>query len=105
MSYFCLQAELQSAADLGTTNRAPSSVWALHSALYAGQQSKEPNPQPFCAESRKPGAVLFDSPYLSELDSSADTGYFQGPTTSDCGFAVRTGRSLPEAVPRLELLG
>ncbi|KAL0018125.1 hypothetical protein WJX77_007994 [Trebouxia sp. C0004] len=28
-----LQAELQSAADLGTTNRAPSSVWALHSAL------------------------------------------------------------------------
>ncbi|KAL0018479.1 hypothetical protein WJX77_008698 [Trebouxia sp. C0004] len=78
-----LQAQLQSAADLGTTNRAPSSVWALQSALYAGQQREELNPQPFCAESHKPGAVLFDSPYLSELDPSANTGYFQGPTTSD----------------------
>ena len=83
MSYFCLQAQLQSAADLGTTNRAPSSVWALQSALYAGQQREETNPQPFCTESHKPGAVLFDSPYLSELDPSADTGYFQGHSTSD----------------------
>ncbi len=81
--YCCLQAQLQSAADLGTTNGAPSSVWALQSALYAGQQREELHPQPFCAESHKPWAVPFDSPYLSELDPNADTGYFQGPTSSD----------------------
>ncbi len=83
ISYLSLQAQLQSAADLGTTSGAPSSVLALRRALYAGQQREELHPQPFCAESHKPWAVPFDSPYLSELDPSADTGYFQGPTTSD----------------------
>ncbi|KAL0047329.1 hypothetical protein WJX82_000844 [Trebouxia sp. C0006] len=63
-----LQAQLQSAADLGTTNAAPSSAWALQSAFYAGQQREEVHPQPFCAESHKPWVVPSDSPNLSELD-------------------------------------
>ncbi|DBA92524.1 TPA: hypothetical protein ACH3X1_002755 [Trebouxia sp. C0004] len=78
-----LQAQLQSAADFGVTNGVPSSVWALQSALYPGQQREEHHPQPLCAESHKPWAVPFDSPYLSELDPSEGTGYFQGHTSSD----------------------
>ena len=83
--YCCLQAQLQSAADLGTVNGAPSSVLALQSALYAGQQREELHPQHLLAKSCKPWAMPFDSPYLTELDqySSADTGAFQGPTSSD----------------------
>ena len=79
----CLQAQLQSAADLGATNGVPTSVWALQSALFAGQQKQEPHPQPFCAESHKPWDVPFANPFLSELHPSADTVYFQGPTSSD----------------------
>lgn len=79
----CLQAQLQSAAGLDTTNAAPSSVWALQSALCAGQQREEVHPQPFCAESPKAWVVPSDSPYLSGPDPTADTAYFQGPTSSD----------------------
>lgn len=58
-------------------------MWALQSALDAEQQREEVYPQPFCAESHKPWVVPSDSPYLSELDPSADTAYFQWPTSSD----------------------
>ena len=85
ISYLSLQAQLQSAADLGTTSGAPSSVLALQSALYAGHQRAELHPQHLSAESHKPRATPHDSSYLTELDqySSADTGAFQGPTSSD----------------------